>query len=170
MEKFKVGDKVYYVAGETTGCIYTLSENQFGDVDNSKYPVCIKPLDAAFLADGKTSFLDVRRTLVHATKENYELLSKLFPEVKWEKPKRVLKGSELCKHLLKTRPYVFCFVSDESDDVANSKNLTIRCISQYDTLSAFFVERDKKDDIAMWFYAVPINPETLEPLEMEVED
>lgn len=85
-----------------------------------------------------------------------------------EKFKRVLKGSELCKYLLKTKSHVFCFVSDASDECANKKPLTIRCISRYDNLYAFFIEKDSEDDNAMWFHAVPIDPETLKPLEMEV--
>lgn len=160
---FKHGDKVYCpTLGQE---IYTVKltnvyENPLAV--NGKYPVFIQE-------DGRQGFYAALQAVFHATPENHKLLEELY-KVEFEKPKRVLKGSELCKYLLKkTKHHVFCFVSNTCDADAISYE-AVRCITSYDPYKDYsFSVLDGSCGHA-YDYAVPINPETLEVLEMEVDD
>lgn len=166
MENFKEGDKVYDIIKD--GYIYTLKKN-YNKESRQRYPLGIHEIDVSYTFDGKRFKSDATQSIFHATKENYELLSKLFPYVQWEKPKRILKGSELCKHLLKTQPHVFCRVSNFGDEDALIANAPIRCIVGCRREAGFTFEVGDSSGAA-YNYAVPINTETLQPLEMEVDN
>lgn len=164
MKEFKVGDKVYCpTLGK--GIIYTLDTSLGGDefiirTDNGSY-CCVNK-------NGRLLNSDLLPCIFHATVENHRQLEALYG-VEFEVPKRLLKGSELCRHLLKTRTHVFCRVSNLSDEEALMDNARIRCIEASRREVGFTFEVGDVTG-ATYNYAVPINPDTLELLEMEVDN
>lgn len=163
MSTFKPGDKVYCPLYGTE--IFDLEKSLLSAYDVSLFSKHRGTM--AFTSDGKY-FEDCGVPLLfHATVENHRQLEALYG-VPFEKPKRKLKGSALCKHLLKTRTHVFCRVSDFGDDVADN-NAPIRCIVACRRDVGFTFEVDDSSG-ETYNNAVPINPDTLEPLEMEVDE
>lgn len=163
MSKFKQGDRVYCPQFGTG--VYTVYPDAYCNA-----PLVVRTPTGSFLGiyeDGKHNEHDVLPSVFHVTPENKELLDRLY-NVEFEQPKRILKGSELCKHLLKTRTHVLCRVSDFGDAVAD-KNAPIRCIVACRREVGFTFEVGDST-CATYNYAVPINPDTLEPLEMEVDE
>lgn len=85
---FKVGDKVYY---STDKEIYTISEI---DSENS---------GLAYLSqnDDDWDTNAILKFCCHATQENYEMLCKLYPHIKFEQPPKPLSGDDIVKAMLK---------------------------------------------------------------------
>lgn len=80
--KFKVGDKVYYGSEHR---ILTIAE--FDD-------------DGWIRFDRWVGFSNDKQCC-HATQENYEMLCKLYPHIKFEAPPKPLSGDELVRAMLK---------------------------------------------------------------------
>ncbi|STY93390.1 hypothetical protein [Moraxella bovis] len=92
--KFKVGDLVYYLEyKEICKIVNVFSKNIVLDVGKGKIKirVCIPTL----------SFFGVPASIFHATQENYELLSKLYPNVTFEPPPKRKEPREIIKAMLK---------------------------------------------------------------------
>lgn len=162
MSKFKPGDKVYCPCIGTD--LYTL------EVEPSiQGTLAISIDDTSCLyvdEDGMNSKYDVLPCVFHATEENRKKLESLYEE-SFAAPKRVLRGSTLCKHLLKSRSHVFCRVSNLSNEDASMDNARIRCIVACRREVGFTFEVGDSSG-ATYNYAVPIDTETLQPLEMEI--
>lgn len=83
--KFKVGDRVYFPVHSTE--IFTVRKSALAD---DGYPIAIKfknkDTPIVFFIDGRWSASQAASSLIKATQENYELLSKLHPSVEFEKP------------------------------------------------------------------------------------
>ena len=112
MSEFKVGDRVYCPTR-------TLAIGKIVKSDlNGNYPLSV--FGESFTEDGRFTVSSGVPTIFHATPANYELLSKLYPNVEFEKPK--LTGSDLTRQMLADgAKEVLCWVSDEGDDVAVEK-------------------------------------------------
>lgn len=88
-------------------------------------------------------------SIFHATQENYELLSKLYPNVEFEKPKAV--GSDLTRQKLESgETNILCWVSDVSDHIA-TQDKRIQVVISEGTNGCF-------NDYARenWLFAVPV--------------
>ena len=132
--KFEVGDKVYC---SLLDCIETVQ-------------AVIKDR-ILFSVNGE--YMSVS-TCCHATQENYEMLCKLYPHNRFEKPPVVLKGSDLCRAMLERGDkYVPCFFDDESYEKAikDKNSVIIECTDLGDCVN----------------YLVPFDPCTGEPLTAE---
>lgn len=153
---FKAGDKVYFPSQDNK--IYTLDCRESVD-----YPLFIDELTISVTIDGKYSTGDQNSSIFHATDENYQLLSKLY-NTEFEKPKKVLKGSDLARHLLSEGKWLICYLDDKSDKCA-IKDLSIGLIIEIDD-NDNFIEYDG----TTWNYAVPLHfiEPTDKPLEMEI--
>lgn len=153
---FKAGDKVYFPRQDNK--IYTLDCRESVD-----YPLFIDELTTSVTIDGKYSTGDQNSSIFHATDENYQLLSQLY-KTEFEKPKKVLKGSDLTRHFLSEGKWVVCYISDE-DDQAAMEYLLSSLITQIDD-DGNFVESDG----TLWSYAVPIQiiESIHKPLEIEL--
>ena len=83
-QTFKVGDKVY--CPMISNKIFTLTKSP-----NRLYPLCISFPEYGGIFDeyGKYNISDLNNTLFHVTKENQELLSKLYG-IQFEEPKSFL--------------------------------------------------------------------------------
>lgn len=82
--KFKVGDLVYCPSETAKIC-------QLKDGKYSGMPLIIEistqiPSEIHLTADGRLNVGKDVYYIVHATQENYELLSQLYPNVKFESP------------------------------------------------------------------------------------
>ena len=82
--KFKVGDKVYV---GMTGRIAQVTEI----IDD----------EVVSVANENNSIRVWTTNICHATQENYELLTKLYPHIEFEQPAKELKGSDLARALIK---------------------------------------------------------------------
>ena len=142
--KFKEGDMVYLIRFDcmkprkliSTGDDYfTMKFRVIIDDDNSK----------TFTENGHYTNADITPSLVLATEENRLMLNKLLG-VEYEPVK--LTGSDLAKKLLKDKPQT-CYVSDNSDDYATSRNVVL--IMEFENDS--FISKIG----AEWKFAVPCN-------------
>lgn len=138
--EFKAGDLVYFPAYNSS--IHTLFAG-----DCNRYPVEIAEVNN-FTKDGMLVKDHEHPSIFHATEENCELLSKLYG-VKFEKPKKVLKGSDLTRKLLAEGKWVLCRLSDVSDEVASRRGHLV-IIKNIDIQSGNF-----KSQGSDWLYAVP---------------
>lgn len=86
IKEFKAGDKVYCLGHDWETKIYTVELA----ASASHYPVAIETRDT-FTVEGKLYESSEVPSLVYATKENYDLLCKLFPNQAWEKPHELPK-------------------------------------------------------------------------------
>ena len=147
--KFKEGDMVYLIGFDclkphkliSTGDDYfTMKFRVIIDDDNSK----------TFTENGHFTNADIAPSLVLATEENRLMLNKLLG-VEYEPVK--LTGSDLAKKLLKDKPQT-CYVSDDSDERATSRNVVLimefendRFISKSGTGWKFAVPCDKHGEV-----------------------
>lgn len=83
---FKVGDKVYYPSASSK--VHTLVANTDNN-HNVRYPLQV--CSTIFDSEGKGIKAPTAPCIIHATKENYELLSKLYPTVSFESPDRHMR-------------------------------------------------------------------------------
>lgn len=138
--KFKVGDKIY--------C------NVLDHIETVK-----EVLNDKVLFSVNEDYMTVS-TCCHATQENYEMLCKIYPHNRFEKPPVILKGNDLCRAMLdKGWKYVPCYVSDVSEKDAEECQCDEIVISFRDDE---FIAND------YWQYAVPFDLRTGEPLTEEV--
>lgn len=158
--EFKAGDKVYFPRGGSG--IYNVSFHK-----GTSYPVIVKFRGDAdsFTENGKGVISDGLSSIFHATEENCELLSKLYG-VQFEKPKKVLKGSDLTRKLLADGKWVICKVSDVNDEVVLEKKHVV-IVTNFDTEDDVF-----ETTCYRCLYAVPyavIDPiNTSKPMGIEV--
>lgn len=131
--KFKVGDKVYYRAYADICVVSDVSD--LGEVQ-------IK----GWREDYYNS-----RYFCHATQENYEMLCKLYPHIKFEAPPKPLTGIELAKKLI-AKGHNYLVV----DTVIGIRVLTR--LEGNTLIDSNNVRLDELDDIT------PLDDETGEPL------
>ena len=143
MSKFKVGDKVYCPIF-SAGKIYPLTCNK-GSVLNK--PVIHGGVGRSLTEDGFYDFDEKAPRIFHATKENHELLSKLYPEIQFELPP--LTSNEIVQNMLKEGKPVMCYLSDDSYDMAVFKGI-YGLVSSYDADEGFEVAGE------FWQYVVPM--------------
>ena len=136
--KFKVGDKVYTGIDEDIKVIKQVKEK--------------------FVVAPSIPFLDTHYPIsevCHATPENYEMLCKLYPHIKFEAPPKPLTGSDLARAMLdKGWQYIPCYVSNYGESEAQKP-----CIVRKFSSSGQFVS-----EFEFYNNAVPFDPRTGEPL------
>lgn len=128
MSKFKVGDKVYYPTVGTK--VYTLTESW-----TSAAPLLLPAGDdigtIRVNTDGTVYYREAAPSIFHATKENYELLSKLYPEIELEKPPIPSTPMEVITKMLDDGwMSVACLVSDYHRSLIVKRGLTTDFISE----------------------------------------
>ena len=159
MNKFKVGDPVYYP--EKGNKVFTL-ENVYG-CKNETYPLCIKIdgyTEVAFTEEGlKYKYHDLPR-LLHATPEAQKQLERLYG-VEFEAPPPKPTSREIVQAFLdKGELSVPCWVSD-SNEQPNADCIWVYIKQIIDERHPFvFVdERGNK-----WRYATPFDHTTLQAI------
>ena len=142
--KFKEGDMVYLIGFNhfkpckllSTGDNYlTMKFRAIIDDDNSK----------TFTESGCYTTKDFEPRIVLATEENRQMLNRLLG-VEYEPLK--LTGSDLAKKLLKDKPQT-CYVSDNSDGHATSRNVVL--------IMEFENDRFISKSGVGWKFAIPCN-------------
>lgn len=107
--KFKAGDLVYCPSETSKIC-------QLKDGKYSGMPLIIEistqiQSEIHLTADGRLNIGKDVCYIVHATQENYELLSKLYPNVEFEPPPKRKEPKEIIKAMLKAgHKYILCEV------------------------------------------------------------
>ena len=81
---FKVGDKVYVGLTGRVAKVTEIIDDEVVSVANKNNEVRVWTTN-----------------ICHATQENYEMLSKLYPHIEIELPHKEITGSNLCKAMLK---------------------------------------------------------------------
>lgn len=155
MSKFKVGDKVYCPVLGTK--VYTLTESW-----TSAAPLLLSAGDdigtVRINIDGTMYSKEAAPSIFRATEENYELLSKLYPEVEFAKPPVPPTPAEvITKMLADGWTSVACLVSDHNKHLITSKSLTSNIIS--DVIPTAH-DPYKATTGASWKYAQPIDVKT----------
>lgn len=147
-KEFKAGDKVYCLMQHCEPKIYTVVVSDF----NAVCPLTIETNDT-FTVEGKLMHYSRMSYLIHATKENYDLLCKLHPNHVWEEPNKPTPPKKVIQSMLDDGwKYVPCLVTD----TYLNKNNRIELISDiYD-----YAERPFRADITAWTYALPFDPQT----------
>ena len=145
---FKVGDKAYV---GLTGRVAQVTEI----VDDDVISVANKHNEVRAWVSN----------ICHATQENYELLSKLYPHIEFELPPKKFTGSDLCRAMLeKGWHLVPCVVSDISDsDALNNDNCCLVDEWWVGSFDSCFNSGDYR-----YKYAVPFDPKTGIPLTEDV--
>lgn len=122
--RFKVGDPVYFPRLSNKLCVIDQGqEDDYVDEVNGSKALAEMQSDLDFVYDQKTkSWLwnekDCAPQLLHATPENYELLSKLHPHNKFEQPPKPLSGDELVRQMILLGiKNVLCFKNGTTDKV-----------------------------------------------------
>ena len=136
---FKVGDKVYKFGDADVKNVLEVFE--YGYMSISNYPHRVN-----------------YETICHATQENYELLCKLYPHVKFELPTSTLTGSDLTKIMFERGDFtVVCKCSNESESVASTHS-PLRLIVGY--VDGMFHDNEG----FCWAYTIPYDHKTNLPL------
>lgn len=155
MSKFKGGDKVYCPVLGTK--VYTLTESR-----TSAAPLLLPVGDDVgtirINVDGTMYSKEAAPSIFRATKENYELLSKLYPEVEFTKPPVPPTPKGVITNMLDDGwAFVACLVSDHNKDLTVKNGLTINAISKViPTHCAPY----KTPVGSAWRYAQPIDVKT----------
>lgn len=102
MSTFNAGQSVYYP--QATNKVLVLKSTE---KSNSTRPLKVElgvysNLPLTFFSDGRHSEQSVSPVIFHATQENYELLSKLYPNVSFEPPPKRKEPREIIKAMLKS--------------------------------------------------------------------
>ena len=140
--KFKEGDMVYLIGFDCLKPCKLLATGD--DYFTMKFKVeVVNDVFETFTADGKFRTKDAAPRIVLATEENRQVLNKLLG-VEYESLK--LTGSDLAKKLLKDKPQT-CYVSDNSDEHATSRNVVL--------IMEFENDRFISNIGAGWKFAVP---------------
>ena len=140
---FKVGDKVY----------------KFGDADVKNV---LEVFEDGYMIISNYPHEVIYETICHATQENYELLSKLYPHIQFELPPSPLTGSDLTKIMFERGDFtVVCKCSNESESVASTHS-PLRLIVGY--IDGMF-----HDNAGFcWAYTIPYDHKTNLPLTEDV--
>lgn len=143
---FKVGDKVYKFGDADVKTILEVFKDGYMNLSN--YPHLVN-----------------HESICHATQENYELLTKLYPHIEFELPPKEITGSDLCRAMLdKGWHLVPCVVSDISDsDALNNDNCCLVDEWWVGSFDSCFNSGDYS-----YKYAVPFDPKTGIPLTEDV--
>lgn len=148
MSEFKVGDRVY--SPTKSAKILTVRA-----ADDEQYPVEVGAV--AYTVDGRVYDNDFAPQIFRATPENHALLSQLYPNVEFEKPK--LTGSDLTRQkLAEGAKEVLCWVSRLDSDASAMRWVRPKVIKYFDadlTIGGdigWFVCADGDH----WRYAVPV--------------
>ena len=141
--KFKEGDMVYLIGFDSLKPHKLISTGD--DYLTMKFKVEKGDSFRMFTENGYSSVDDITPSLVLATEENRLMLNKLLG-VEYEPVK--LTGSDLAKKLLKDKPQT-CYVSDDSDERATSRNVVL--IMEFENDS--FISKGGSG----WKFAVPCN-------------
>lgn len=150
--EFKPGDLVFEVSHGEGVFLTRLSETVQDTYEIRGQVMC-------YLHDGRYSTCAVLPSLFHATPEMREKLVAIWGED--AVPKLPVRGSELTKKLLEKQKYVFCLVSDVSDEDAR-KHSMLAIIESY-TIHNWFSEAGS----GLYRYAVPIDNNGDEITEIE---
>ena len=143
--KFKVGDKVYVGLTGKIAQVTLIIDDDVVSVANKNNEV------RAWISD-----------ICHATQENYELLSKLYPHIEFELPPSPLTGSDLTKGMFERGDFaVVCKCSDTSESSAITFS-PLRLIVKYSN------GRFEENTGHLWEYTVPFDPKTGIPLTEDV--
>ena len=142
---FKVGDNVYI---GLTGKVAQVTEI----VDDDVISVANKHNEVRAWVSN----------ICHATQENYELLSKLYPHIEFELPPKEITRSDLTKEMFKRGTFALvCKCSDISEINAIAMS-PLRLIVGYS--DGYFEENNG----TYWKFAVPYDPKTRVPLRQDV--
>lgn len=142
---FKVGDKVYYGSEYRILTIAEFDENGW-----------IRP-EGWIRLDRLVGFINDKKCC-HATQENYEMLCKLYPHIKFEAPTKELTGSDLARAMLERGDRrIYGYASDNSDNDPHGYECVVR---DYDVNSGFGVIMSN----ARYEFFNPCDPRTGEPL------
>lgn len=104
--KFKVGDKVYYPSFSHEICTIKLGvSDDLVTLPNDDTILATIGTDLGFSYNDKEKIWEwgcekSAPAICHATQENYELLSKLYPHIEFEQSPKPLTGIELAKKLI----------------------------------------------------------------------
>lgn len=142
MSKFKVGDKVFFPP--SGGKVFGLEDSGI-----NVYPISVDVGFArvTFTSKGCENPTFVGSAIFHATKENHELLSKLYPEIQFELPP--ITNNEIVRQMLEDGKPVMCYLSDDSYDMAVFKGV-YGLVAYYDTNEGFDAGG------SYWQYVVPM--------------
>lgn len=142
MSEFKVGDRVYCPLYSER--IFTLENHGVG-----QWFLVFKKRPSIAINRHGIAYGSSHACVFHATPENYELLSKLYPNVEFEKPKAV--GSDLTRQKLESgETNILCWVSDVSDHIA-TQDKRIQVVISEGTNGCF--NDDAREN---WLFAVPV--------------
>ena len=86
MKQFKVGDKVYVGLTGRLAKVTEIIDSEVVGVANESNKIRVWITN-----------------ICHATQENYELLTKLYPHIEVELPTKQLANGNLCRAVLKTK-------------------------------------------------------------------
>lgn len=149
MNKFKVGDKVYFPFESNR--VLTVQENYDDD------PNYLIKVDGFLLnTDGKYTDRDPVPSVVPATPEKHALLEALF-EVKFEKPPAKPTSREIIQAMLARGDKSVCCWVSESDEYPTSSYHWVFICSVSDDV---FID----DCDAIWKYATPFDHKTEQPI------
>ena len=150
--KFKNADKVYYPTMTSRICTLVYSDEyehlQLEIMQNNESLNVVN-------AEGKAYRCHNTPSIFHATQENYELLSKLYPAVEFEPPPKRKEPKEVIKAMLDSGWCgVPCWVSNEAETPDSNNALgMIYWVSN----SGGYIFEEKK---CIWKYATPFDPKT----------
>ena len=152
MNKFKIGDKVYFP--KESNKVFTIEDTEC----TVSYPLRFGAI--TFTRDGRRHTRDITPSLFHATPENKAKLEALYG-VEFEKPPVKPTSKEIIQAMLaRGDMYVCCWVSDHEQEPDH------RCvcylISGYDGDEASFPYLLSRG--GCWKYATPFNPRTGETI------
>ncbi|MDP8173164.1 hypothetical protein QJU93_07310 [Pasteurella skyensis] len=144
---FKAGDRVYYP--EYTNKICTLEECK---TEETPLKILLNSSSSYsgynLLTEKGCNGISNTQKIFFATEENYKLLSQLYSNIEFEKPK--LKGSELAKKLAKDQ-YILAWVSDDSEKEARRDRICD--VVKYDSSCIQFIT----EELVEWEFAIPVN-------------
>ena len=152
MNKFKIGDKVYFP--KESNKVFTIEDTEC----TVSYPLRFGAI--TFTRDGRRHTRDITPSLFHATPENKAKLEALYG-VEFETPPVKPTSREIIKAMLaRGDMYVCCWVSDHKQEPGYP--CMYHLISDYDGDAAIFPYRTIRGD--HWKYATPFNPTTGEEI------
>ncbi len=149
MTKFKVGDKVYCPA------FFGGAVNVLLEPNDTNYALSIlNGSTRDFTREGKYDHLSKASSIFHATQENYELLSKLYPQIAFEEPVKQPTSREIIQAYIDKQGYCPCWC-EHSNEFKLDENSRVGIIVRYD--KDYYITCNG----SYWNYAVPFDPSTM---------